>query len=327
MIVSPASRRGTPRVADLSTESSDYGSRYYEDFVGGSYDESSEHWREFFDGIAAEIIRTFNPESVLDAGCAKGLLVSRLREKGVEAWGVDISQHAIEFADSDIRNWLFVQSLTEPLSGRYDLITCIEVLEHMAPQDGRVAIQRLTSVADRIVFSSSPNDFAEPTHTNVRSPGYWAAEFAKHGFLRRLDIDFSLVAPWAVVFERGTRELSGLVLAYEDQWWRLQSEVHDKRQALLECARHSDVLAAEVDAARGQTRELEHRQQVIDDVAQELEHRQQVIDDLAQELEHRQQVIDDLAAEAEYRLAIIEGRVILETGSDVDPSGPQSESS
>jgi SAM-dependent methyltransferase len=265
-------------MSDLTTTSDDYGAAYYDEYAGGAYASDSEHWRNFFGSIATEIALRFEPTSVLDAGCSKGLLVAAFRSCSVDAWGIDVSEHAITAASETVSEWLSVQTLTEPLPRRYDLVTCIEVLEHMAPADAIRAIRSITAATDRVVFSSAPDDFGEPTHVNTRTLGYWAAEFAKHGFLRRLDVDLSVIAPWAVVFERRQQERSGLVAEYENQWWLMRYEVHEKRQALLEVTREVAGLRFEVDAARGQTAELEHRQQVIDDLAKEAQFRLDIIE-------------------------------------------------
>jgi 2-polyprenyl-3-methyl-5-hydroxy-6-metoxy-1,4-benzoquinol methylase len=51
----------------------------------------------------AEIIRqTFSPQSVLVVGCGWGFLVDELRMKGLDAWGVDLSEYAIRKAHAEV---------------------------------------------------------------------------------------------------------------------------------------------------------------------------------------------------------------------------------
>ena len=64
-------------------------------------------------------------------------------------------------------------SVADPIEGRYDLVTCIEVLEHMPEAEAIRAIAAMTKATDRILFSSSPSDFNEPTHVNVHRAIYW----------------------------------------------------------------------------------------------------------------------------------------------------------
>ncbi len=45
-------------------------------------------------------------QRVLDIGCAKGYLVKAMRWLGREAWGCDISDYALETADSEVKQYL-----------------------------------------------------------------------------------------------------------------------------------------------------------------------------------------------------------------------------
>jgi hypothetical protein len=86
--------------------------------------------------------------------------------------------------------------LTEPIEGEYDLVVCIEVIEHLTQADGARAIANITAVTDRVVFSSSPSDFEEPTHLNVRPPIYWMRAFAKHDFLPVSEVRLPSITPY-----------------------------------------------------------------------------------------------------------------------------------
>jgi hypothetical protein len=130
-----------------------------------------------------------------------------------------------------------VAGATEPLGGPYDLVTCIEVLEHMAPADAQQAIDRITAATDRVLFSSSPADHDEPTHVNTRPTAQWAAWFAERGFFRRTDVDLTFLSPWAVLFERADLTLHTLAQRYEEQFAAVNAELVQKRQALLDSHR------------------------------------------------------------------------------------------
>ena len=178
-----------------------FGEYYYGHDCGVPY-ERNDHWLGFFGRIAERIVTELRPTSVLDAGCAMGMLVEALHARGVDAWGIDISEYAISKVAPEVADRCRVGSLTDPLDGRFDLVTCIEVLEHMPSDDSYVALKNLCHASDRILFSSSPNDYAEPSHVNVRPPEWWSAQFAALGFLRNTDYDASYVAPWTVLYER-----------------------------------------------------------------------------------------------------------------------------
>lgn len=222
-----------------STRPEDYSADYFESHVGGSggYGWDSEEWRSFSRSVADRLIGIANPATVLDVGCGKGMLVQALRAKGVEAVGFDVSEHAIETSHPDVRPHVFVGSATDPIAGRFSLVTCIEVLEHLAPAQAQQAIDRITEVTDRVVFSSSPSDHREPTHVNTRPTATWAAAFAERGFFRRTDVDLSFLTAWAVMFERADLTLHELAHRYESQYADLNAELVEKRAALLDSDR------------------------------------------------------------------------------------------
>lgn len=215
-----------------------YGESYYRSHLAtGRTDlayERNEHWLTFFGGVAERIVTTLRPTTVLDAGCAIGMLVEALRERGVDASGVDLSDWAIAHAHESVTDHVRVGSLTEPIDGRFDLVTCIEVLEHLPASEVDKAILNLTSITDRLLISSTPEDFEEPTHLNVQPPEYWAGKLAELGFHRDLDYDASFLTPWAVLFRRSGADPAGLVRSYERDRWNLVRERDALRQTTLE---------------------------------------------------------------------------------------------
>lgn len=161
-----------------------YNEEYYKKYCGPiPYERNYKEWLEFFGNIADFIIETFRPKRVLDVGCAKGFLVECLRDRGVEAYGFDISEYAISQVREDIKPYVWVQSVTEPIKEKYDLITCIEVLEHIPEEYIHLAIRNMTNSANVIIFSSTSSDYEEKTHVSVKSNIEWILLFAKYGFV------------------------------------------------------------------------------------------------------------------------------------------------
>jgi SAM-dependent methyltransferase len=209
-----------------------YGSYYYSHDCGVPY-ERNEHWMTFFGEIADNIIRDLHPASVLDAGCGMGFLVEALRNRGIEAWGVDVSGYAISQVHESVRDYCSVSSLSEPFSRRYDLITCIEVVEHIPAAEIDAVMANLCQATDRLLLSTSPHDYAEATHVNVRQPQDWSAMLAREGFLRDFDHDSSYLTPWATLYTRRDESLAETVRRYDESWWRLRWEVSEMRSSLL----------------------------------------------------------------------------------------------
>lgn len=232
-----------------------YGPTYYQAYYCGSAPpiayERNDHWLTFFGTVADAIIQRLRPETVFDAGCAMGFLVEALRVRGVDAAGRDVSSHAIAQAHSSITDYVRVGSITEPIDGRYDLITCIEVLEHLEPADLDAALRSLTEATDCLLLSTTPGDFQEPTHVNVQPPEFWAARMAEFGFYRDLSFDGSFLTPWTGLFRRTQRSDVDLVSDYERDRWQLLQERNALRSAAIEVHRANADRAGSTDAQGG----------------------------------------------------------------------------
>jgi SAM-dependent methyltransferase len=213
-------------------EQEQYGEYYYRHDCGIPY-ERNDYWLAYFAKIADRIVRDLEPRSVLDAGCAMGFLVEGLRARGVEAFGIDVSEYAISKIDETIAEYCQVGSLTEPLPRRYDLITCVEVVEHIPAADAETVISTLCAATDRLLLSTSPDDYTEATHLNVQPPEYWSLLLAREGFFRAVDQDISYLTPWAALYTRREETPAGLVGEYDGSWYRLRREVIEVRRALL----------------------------------------------------------------------------------------------
>lgn len=179
-----------------------YDAAYYATHCGTIPYERSNLWLGVFGNVADQLIRAFAPRRVFDAGCALGMLVESFWDRSVEAYGRDISEFAISSVRSDMRPYCSVGTLTAPIDGKYDLVTCIEVLEHMPSDEAEQAVQVMAGASDRILFSSSPTDFDEPTHVNVRPTSYWLSLWAKEGFAPSIYHDAGYLAPHAFILER-----------------------------------------------------------------------------------------------------------------------------
>jgi len=196
---------------------SSFFNEFYEENGGGNYTDK-ERWMPFFINIAEEIIKRYNPRTVLDAGCAMGYIVEALRDRGVEAYGFDISEYAINNVREDIKPYCFVHSVTEPLPDRYpqkyDMVLSIEVLEHLFHEDAMRAINNLCKYTDMFIFSSTSDDIADRTHVNVQQSEYWAKLFATNSFFCELSANMSFISPWAKLYMKKT-DFSKVIHDYE----------------------------------------------------------------------------------------------------------------
>jgi glycosyltransferase involved in cell wall biosynthesis/SAM-dependent methyltransferase len=184
-----------------------YDKEYFEKHYNPPYKRSELRWLNFFNHIADELVRSLKPRTMLDVGCAIGFLVEALWRRGVQAYGIDLSNYAIRQVPENLKGFCAVKSVLEPLPESfprtYDLLTCIEVLEHLSPDEGQVAIKNIASKTRCILFSSTPHDdLAESTHVNVRPVIYWLQSFAEVGFYPDLRFDASFVSPQAFLLRK-----------------------------------------------------------------------------------------------------------------------------
>jgi len=204
-----------------------YGKEYFDTYkndLGIPYNRNEKIWLEFFGGIAAEIKKQINPKKVLDVGCAMGFLVEQLRNNGIEAYGIDISEYGIKQVLPEIKKYCKVHSILDPLDDDYDLVICIEVLEHLFPDDAERAIENICNHTKDVVFSSTPTDIVEKTHHNVREPAYWSKLFSKYGFFRDTSFDGSGISNWAVRFSKNRISKTDLLTSYEEILWKKNQE-------------------------------------------------------------------------------------------------------
>ena len=198
-------------------ESAAYGDAYYASYAGSwGYSRGNTIFKTFFENIADAIVQNTSPANFLDAGCAIGFLVEALRDRGVDAHGFDISAFAIRSIPEALRPFIHEGSLLDEIEGTFDMISCIEVLEHLEEEFAQPAIENLCRHTDAVLFSSSPDDFDDPTHLNVRDGDYWALIFASQGFFRDFTDEVAqTISPQAVLFRRSVLDLDDSINGYE----------------------------------------------------------------------------------------------------------------
>lgn len=93
------------------------------------------------------------PQSLLDIGCGQGDFVSLLREHGVAAWGVDVNRELINRSYHRFRpyiRWGNLMNLKYP-DKSFDVVSCIDVLEHLKEKQLVQAIAECARIAKRAI--------------------------------------------------------------------------------------------------------------------------------------------------------------------------------
>ncbi len=136
-------------------------------------------------------------ERVLDFGCAKGFLVKALRILEVEAYGVDVSEYAVDQAPTEVhKHCTRITSCGDPgcFQQDYDWMISKDVFKHIAESDlavlmtqARPRVKRVFAAiplgisddSDRYVIPDYDRDV---THITARTPQWWAALFERCGW-------------------------------------------------------------------------------------------------------------------------------------------------
>jgi SAM-dependent methyltransferase len=129
----------------------------------------------------------------LDVGCATGELMVRLRNRGLEVFGVEPDAKAAEFArrTCDLTVWTGGIEAVPDSAGRFDLITLWHVLEHVHDLRGTLArLRELLSQEGRLVIAA-PN----PLSGDARAYGAeWVAwDAPRHLYHFEPDVLLSLL--------------------------------------------------------------------------------------------------------------------------------------
>lgn len=111
------------------------------------------------------IIEKFHPKTVLDIGCAYGELVKGLIELGVEAYGIDGSDYAINNSDPSIRSKLSKVNLNSdkfPFDDKkFDVVGSFYSVEHIHDIDFFCQELERTLKDDGVAWFLTPNEGEE----------------------------------------------------------------------------------------------------------------------------------------------------------------------
>ena len=158
------------------------------------------------------LTEVFPFHSMLDVGCGPGFLVELLRERGVEAGGIDPSPAAKKMA---VNRWTIKGYPAACPNKMADLVICREVLEHLTVRQicetvmhlfrlAKKAVYITTRFSDQSVFDVKTDFETDPTHISCVSQPFLRALCVLNGGLRRRD--------WEAMLDH---QKKGRVLAYE----------------------------------------------------------------------------------------------------------------
>ncbi len=100
---------------------------------------------------------------VLDVGCGGGILTESMATVGAQAKGIDLSEKALKVADLHSLEtgiavnyeYISAEDLAAKDAGQYDVVTCMEMLEHVPePLSIIQACSRLVKPGGKVFFST-----------------------------------------------------------------------------------------------------------------------------------------------------------------------------
>lgn len=138
---------------------------------------------------------------ILDIGCANGTCVKMLQDLKYDAYGIDISETAVEMATNRGAKNCLLGSVTKiPFNdGYFDSITCSDVLEHIFEEDIPKAISEIYRVTSKYAFikvsmakeknkswiniyNSVSEEKLDNLHVSVLPLDFWKSHLLKTGF-------------------------------------------------------------------------------------------------------------------------------------------------
>jgi SAM-dependent methyltransferase len=129
------------------------------------------------------VVDWYKPLKCLDLGCGLGFYVKYLRDRGVDAWGVegkdlgDLFKSAGHQIQKDLRRPF-------DLNEKYELVLCLEVVEHITREFEDIVFDNiLRHMKKYLVFSGATVGQKGTGHVNERNESYWFAHLVNRGLV------------------------------------------------------------------------------------------------------------------------------------------------
>ncbi|NVN96214.1 MAG: class I SAM-dependent methyltransferase [Bacteroidetes bacterium] len=141
-----------------------------------------------------------NSKSLIDMGCGTGHLLSEIQKHNphLKLTGSDFSEQAIVVAKKTLPNAIFLScdlyNISEDLVGKYDIVICTEVLEHLLyPEKAIANLMKLFSKGKGYLILSVPNGRRDTYegHINFWSPESWRV-FIEYNCPKN-EVEYSLI--------------------------------------------------------------------------------------------------------------------------------------
>lgn len=166
-----------------------YGKEYYG--VSHAYHHGYDALQPIKHKHAEKLFRMFQPKTAIEVGCAKGFMVEKLRQLGVNAQGFDISEFAIN--GSPVKRFLKVGRAKDwPIKEQVELIYSFDVMEHLPLcsidpclkqcQESCLEynIHWISTALEKDIGDASGYEGIDPTHISMFTPEWWLTKFKRY---------------------------------------------------------------------------------------------------------------------------------------------------
>ena len=127
------------------------------------------------------ILESFDVETALDVGCGQAWWGSQLRRNGCRVTGIDGGY--VTFPEENLDSFVAHDlGLPFPDVGRFDLVVCLEVAEHLAESRADGFVAELCDAAPVVLFSAAIPHQSGAGHINCQWQSWWAEKFHENGY-------------------------------------------------------------------------------------------------------------------------------------------------
>ena len=181
----------------------------------------SEAYRSFLDYLKVE-----SGKKLLDVACGTGYLLKNAQQRGLETYGVDISEEAVKIAQKNSPNSKIKQSRGEELDfsdGFFDYVTCLGALEHFLNMDKGLNEMLRVAKDDAMFCIMVPNS------------NYFYFKISGKPGTEQYDINETLLSleQWQDMFNKKFEILK----VYQDYWRFSKIKIFDNLNPIKICMR------------------------------------------------------------------------------------------
>lgn len=157
-------------------------------FVGGDKSNYGDYkqTRGILEILGEMVFSVLHPRSLLDVGCAYGFIPIYLRDKGVESYGIDLSEFAISQGGKSYLMQGDATNLTQFKNKQFEVVMASELMEHLPEKKIDAAIKEAKRVASKYIvyliamkgFASHESDHDHDiSHVSVKNRKFWLEKF------------------------------------------------------------------------------------------------------------------------------------------------------